>query len=804
MQVGVGYCDNPDSRIAGRSAAEKAIVRAGRTDPCSMVLLFGTARHNQQVLRAEVAAVTGNEDHIYGGGSVGIITNDAFGYAGDQVGVACIWLDGSECNVITERDLVKGEKETGIRLGRKLKELGTEPDSPVMLFYDAIDQTEDGMRMMMATWLLEGIESGLGYFPDLTGAGVQGDHICTPTKQFIGKEIEDHTAFALAFSDDISMDSVIMHGCRPASTYYTVTKAEGSVILEINGVRAIDFMDSLLGPSITPEDYPFFLLFGINQGERWGEYDENNYASRLCLGIDKERGGIVMFEPDMVAGTEFQLMFRSLDLDYMKPKLDELFANMEDKEPVFAMYIDCAGRCAGYGGVDLEDAFIIQEAVQDRIPLLGLYTGVEIASVGGVPRGLDWTGVFVVFSKRTGDKKEVKKASDAPVQKTAAKVAERDNEADIAPTEALVQLCSQNAAKVLALDAQTIQIRHELEQKRRGFRLLAELSVSLRQNNAESIFVPVTQRINAALNMQRTIVMFPDPEGRFIPSIMQGYSTEERTEIAGRQIRIDPELLNPERPVIVTGADSPARLAELRQILKLPYFISAPVIVKNEVAALLITGRMMEATPFLLRMSASDAETVQAISALLASVLVYQKWDDANRLAQSDVLTGLLNRGALEDKSTELLQQELRYGKSFAFMIIDFDHFKDVNDTYGHMVGDIALKRLADTLRSKFRSTDFVARIGGDEFAVFCTLNGDAEKMACKVAGIMDDWNKTPIAIDSEKSFNATLSIGIAIAPKDGTRYSELFQKADIALYKAKEQGRNQYAIYDNKTMGED
>lgn len=157
-------------------------------------------------------------------------------------------------------------------------------------------------------------------------------------------------------------------------------------------------MDKLLGTAIPPEDYPFFLILGVNKGEKWGEFDENSYASRLCLAIDREREGIVIFEPDMVEGTEFQIMYRSLDLDYMAPKIEDCFARLDNREAVFALYIDCAGRAAGYAGMDLEDALVVQKTVAGRVPLLGIYTGVEIASVEGHPRGLDWTGVFCLFS----------------------------------------------------------------------------------------------------------------------------------------------------------------------------------------------------------------------------------------------------------------------------------------------------------------------------------------------------------------------------------------------------------------------
>ncbi|MDR1731886.1 MAG: FIST C-terminal domain-containing protein [Synergistaceae bacterium] len=397
MYAGVGYSDNPDSAAAGRQAATEALEQAGRDDPCDLVLLYATARHDAQALRDAVTSVTGAAS-VVGGGAVGIITNDRFGYAGDQVGTACLWLKEAHCDILTEGGLLGDEQEAGRHLGERLSSMGVTKTSPLMLFYDAIDRTGGGMRLVMATRLLAGMEEGLGFLPDLTGAGMQGDYACTPTRQWLGETVGEHHAMMLAFSGNIRIDNVIMHGCRPATRYYTVTKADGQTILEINGQPALSFLDGLLNSAISPESYPFFLILGVNRGDKWGKFDENNYASRLCLAIDKQRQGIVMFEPDMVEGTEFQIMCRSFDLQYMQPQIEELFSRIKGREPVFALYIDCAGRAAGYGGIDMEDAVMVQKIVANRVPLLGMYTGVEIAPIGGRPRGLDWTGVFCLFS----------------------------------------------------------------------------------------------------------------------------------------------------------------------------------------------------------------------------------------------------------------------------------------------------------------------------------------------------------------------------------------------------------------------
>ncbi|MDL2257963.1 diguanylate cyclase [Eubacteriales bacterium OttesenSCG-928-K08] len=800
MKVGVGFGNNPDSAIAGRQAAMQAVSQAKSKLPCDLVLLFCTARHDQEILRNAVAQTVGNSNNIYGGGAAGIITNDVFGYAGDQVGVACIWLEDDDCKATIVDGLLESEVNTGMRLGQQLNANGIRPDSPVMLFYDAVDRTQGNLRLIMATWILEGIEKGLGFLPDLTGAGLQGDHMCTPTRQYLGNKIGEHSAIALSFSDNIYIDHAIMHGCQPASPYYTVTKADGPVILEINGKPALAFIDGMLGPELKPEDYPFFLLFGINRSGQWESFDEDNYASRLCLGVDLERNGIIMFEPDMHAGTQFQIMSRSLGLDYIQPKIDRLFEKLEaeKRDPFFIIYINCAGRCAGYGGVEMEDAYVILKAVKNDIPLLGLYTGVEIASGGYRPRGLDWTGVFCVFSK--GEPRDLKKACELYSADSKEKVGE-----DAAfTTEGIKKLAERNAAKMLWLDAKSIAIRHELEQKRLGFSLLAEFSVDLRQESIGAdgeIFTAVAQHINAALNMQRTVLLFPDTFGAFTVAVSQGYTAEEKERFTNKQIFLDEELLDAEKPVLVTAEDDEALFANLRETLSIAYFISVPVIVENRIAAILITGRNMETTPFLSRLSNNDVETVQAVSALLGYALMREELDVANKLAQTDVLTGLFNRREFELKTTESLRKGLTGDKVAAFIMIDTDFFKEVNDKYGHLVGDATLKRLAEALLDFFRATDIIARLGGDEFAVYCAFPSDISPIIKRVSRLVQFWRATPLIASDGVTFNSSLSIGISFAPRDGITYNELLHKADIALYESKRNGRDQFTVYDENTM---
>lgn len=206
---------------------------------------------------------------------------------------------------------------------------------------------------------------------------------------------------ALVLSGGVQLDTIIMHGCKPSSDYHTVTKAEANVVLEIDNKRAVDMIAELLGPDAETgwEDFPLFLTLGVNKGDKYGEFKEDEYVNKLCMAVDAKRGGLVMFGPDLIVGSEVQLMRRALDFKYISQRTNELLERVGDRRPFFALYIDCCGRASAYCGTEGEEAEEVQKVIGPRMPLLGIYSGVEIAKVAGNIQELDWTGVLCVFSE---------------------------------------------------------------------------------------------------------------------------------------------------------------------------------------------------------------------------------------------------------------------------------------------------------------------------------------------------------------------------------------------------------------------
>ncbi|MCA1683068.1 MAG: EAL domain-containing protein, partial [Actinobacteria bacterium] len=166
---------------------------------------------------------------------------------------------------------------------------------------------------------------------------------------------------------------------------------------------------------------------------------------------------------------------------------------------------------------------------------------------------------------------------------------------------------------------------------------------------------------------------------------------------------------------------------------------------------------------------------------------------ERERQALHDDLTGLPNRLLLSDRTTRALEEAGRTGVVTAVLLIDLDHFKEINDTLGHYVGDQLIQSVGNRLRDAMREGDTVARLGGDEFAVLaCDLDDrdDAEQVARRLVAALT----SPFTIDGVR-LDVQASVGIALAPDHGDDGSTLMQRADVALYAAKEH-RGTYAFY--------
>ncbi len=168
----------------------------------------------------------------------------------------------------------------------------------------------------------------------------------------------------------------------------------------------------------------------------------------------------------------------------------------------------------------------------------------------------------------------------------------------------------------------------------------------------------------------------------------------------------------------------------------------------------------------------------------------------AEYLATRDPLTGLPNRVLLHDRLEQGVSNAARHRTGFAFMFIDLDRFKTINDSLGHQVGDELLKGVAARLIACVRASDTVARLGGDEFAVILeNLRDTDDEGAQQVAEKMIAAMGAPMMVDGQP-LNTSCSIGISLYPADGRDSATLMKNADVAMYYAKEKGRNNYQFF--------
>jgi two-component system cell cycle response regulator len=186
-------------------------------------------------------------------------------------------------------------------------------------------------------------------------------------------------------------------------------------------------------------------------------------------------------------------------------------------------------------------------------------------------------------------------------------------------------------------------------------------------------------------------------------------------------------------------------------------------------------------------------QTVELQARVRAALRTRRLIEMLRKHARMDALTGLKNRGALEE-SLELAAAGFgRHGKSYAVIILDIDHFKRVNDTHGHGIGDETLRKLGYTLANLCRPTDVAARYGGEEFVVILHDVGEREAEAT-CARLLAAFREIKVAIP-DGHFGFTCSAGLAMV-EEGLDADHVVERADEALYQAKNQGRDRMILW--------
>lgn len=196
----------------------------------------------------------------------------------------------------------------------------------------------------------------------------------------------------------------------------------------------------------------------------------------------------------------------------------------------------------------------------------------------------------------------------------------------------------------------------------------------------------------------------------------------------------------------------------------------------------------------------SAAPILNRLGRIVGAVIVFHDARESRTItekmshhAQHDILTDLPNRLLLMERLTQAIGMASRNHKQIALLFLDLDHFKEINDSFGHAVGDHLLRDVAADILSCVRATDTVSRLGGDEFVILLTQI-EAMHDAAQVAGKLLEKVARPRVIDGH-SLRVTLSIGISSYPENGLDAEALMNTADAAMYCSKAEGRNNFQV---------
>lgn len=229
----------------------------------------------------------------------------------------------------------------------------------------------------------------------------------------------------------------------------------------------------------------------------------------------------------------------------------------------------------------------------------------------------------------------------------------------------------------------------------------------------------------------------------------------------------------------------------------LKYVVLIPVILNDDLKGILLLGSSSS-----FEMRGGRLQRSIDIAGRLAVALASAEREEAlYRQAHFDELTGLPNRQLLKDRLEQQLVHARREKQNGAILFLDLDRFKEINDVFGHSVGDIVLAQAAERIVSEVRDTDTVARLGGDEFVIVMPhLTGDntLRKTASRVLARLTE----PFTVRGTNHF-LSASIGIVVFPDDGDSVETLLKNADVAMYRAKDSGRSRFVFFSKKLNAE-
>ena len=251
-------------------------------------------------------------------------------------------------------------------------------------------------------------------------------------------------------------------------------------------------------------------------------------------------------------------------------------------------------------------------------------------------------------------------------------------------------------------------------------------------------------------------------------------------------LTVDLDVIQSRQPLVIPDTHQEPRWVVFPETAWIRSYLAVPICLHNQVLGLL---RLDSYTPG--TFSAEDAQRLQPLANAAAIALENARlFGEVQRLAITDGLTGTYNRRHFFELAERELERARRYGQTVFAIMLDIDHFKQVNDTYGHAVGDQVLRVVAERCRESIRDIDILGRYGGEEFAIILPAtdlpgaHSVAERLRRSIADVPIPTERDDVTI--------TISLGVASNAQD---VAALVNRADAAMYAAKQAGRNRVAV---------
>ncbi|RMG05000.1 MAG: GGDEF domain-containing protein [Nitrospirae bacterium] len=319
----------------------------------------------------------------------------------------------------------------------------------------------------------------------------------------------------------------------------------------------------------------------------------------------------------------------------------------------------------------------------------------------------------------------------------------------------------------------------------RELNILNEFSAALHESlNMENVLELIVDRIRELLRAEKSAVILTDKYKKvseFYTSL--GPTGDCKCELTGTLDRV------------INGYES-IRLKDLKSSELFMGFppnhpeigsiLMVPIILRGDVIGALIATDKKDAPEF----SAEDEDLLLSLSFHAALAIEKVRFhEEIKMMASTDGLTGLNNHRTFQERLREEVERARRFKQRLSLLMIDIDHFKKFNDTYGHLKGDEVLKRVACIIQENIRSIDFAARYGGEEFSVILPqVSFDGAVIVAERIRLASESHE--LKLNGEQAV-VTLSIGVASFPDDALTKDDLLNAADKALYLAKRTGRN-------------